>query len=110
MTKKAAVAKKRSPKKKTPAKVKADDDSDLEVDSSGEVKSVERKGGFHVRPAFTFPILRAGGHMITNDTTETIRPLRTARSPGRRNEAIPPASRQACLGPYQSVGIAGSGR
>jgi upstream activation factor subunit UAF30 len=43
---KKAVAKK--PKKKSSDKVKKDDDSDLEMDSDGEVKEKVRKGGFHV--------------------------------------------------------------
>ena len=43
---KKAVAKK--PKKKSADKVKKDDDSDLELDSNGEVKEKVRKGGFHV--------------------------------------------------------------
>jgi upstream activation factor subunit UAF30 len=34
--------------KKTPTKVKADDGSDMELNSDGEKKEVIRKGGFHV--------------------------------------------------------------
>lgn len=46
-TKKKAVVKKKTPKKKSADRVKADDDSDMELDSSGEVKEKVRKGGFH---------------------------------------------------------------
>jgi hypothetical protein len=47
--KKTAVSrKKKSPKKKSASKVKAADDSDMELDSSGEKKVVVRTGGFHV--------------------------------------------------------------
>jgi hypothetical protein len=42
------IRKKSTPKKKSAAKVKADDDSDLDVNSDGEKKDVVRKGGFHV--------------------------------------------------------------
>lgn len=49
VVKKAVISRKKaSPKKKSAAKVKADDDSDIELDSNGEVKEVNRKGGFHV--------------------------------------------------------------
>ena len=47
--KNAGVVKKKTPRKKSEKKVKADDDSDLEVGSDGEVKEKVRKGGFHVR-------------------------------------------------------------
>lgn len=40
--------KKATPKKKSSVKIKADDDSDLELNSDGEKKEVVRKGGFHV--------------------------------------------------------------
>ena len=48
--KKAGLVKKKTPKKKTSAKVKAEDDSDLDG-SGSEVKErkVNRNGGFHVR-------------------------------------------------------------
>ena len=52
---KKAVAKK--PKKKSADKVKKDDDSDLELNSDGEVKEKVKKGGFHV----SFP---TGGRKI----------------------------------------------
>lgn len=45
---KKATPKKRKPKKKSEKKVKADDDSDLELNSDGEVKEKPKKGGFHV--------------------------------------------------------------
>ncbi len=49
VNKKAVVIRKKStPKKKSAAKVKADDDSDLDLNSDGEKKDVVRKGGFHV--------------------------------------------------------------
>jgi upstream activation factor subunit UAF30 len=38
----------KKPVKKTPAKVKADGDSDVELNSDGEKKGGVRKGGFHV--------------------------------------------------------------
>ena len=40
--------KKRTPKKKTSDKVKAEDDSDLNSSGSGNEKKVNRSGGFHV--------------------------------------------------------------
>jgi hypothetical protein len=48
VTKKPTVVRKK-PVKKTPAKVKTDDGSDVELNSDGEKKEVVRKGGFHVR-------------------------------------------------------------
>ncbi len=42
------IQKKSSPKKKSASKIKADDDSDMDLDSNGEKKEVVRKGGFHV--------------------------------------------------------------
>lgn len=42
------IRKKSTPKKKSSAKVKVDDDSDLDLNSDGEKKDVVRKGGFHV--------------------------------------------------------------
>ena len=45
VVKKATVKK---PKKKSADKVKKDDDSDLELDSDGEIKEKVKKGGFHV--------------------------------------------------------------
>ena len=42
------IRKKSTPKKKSSAKVKADDDSDLDLNSDGQKKDVVRKGGFHV--------------------------------------------------------------
>lgn len=48
-TKRSAGVKKNTPKKKkSTAKVKATDDSDMELNSDGEPKEVVRKGGFHV--------------------------------------------------------------
>lgn len=41
-------------KKKSSAKVKATDDSDMELGSDGEPKEVVRKGGFHVRSCSIF--------------------------------------------------------
>ncbi len=43
------VRKKATPKKKSAAKIKGEDDSDVELNSDGERKDVVRKGGFHVR-------------------------------------------------------------
>jgi len=45
--KKAPVVRKKAPKKKSAAKIKAGDDSDIDLNSDGEVKEVVRKGGFH---------------------------------------------------------------
>lgn len=44
-----AMRKKPSTKKKSATKIKADDDSDMDLNSDGEKKDVVRKGGFHVR-------------------------------------------------------------
>lgn len=48
VNKKPAKAKSAVKKRKSAAKVKAADDSDIELNSDGEKKVVERKGGFHV--------------------------------------------------------------
>jgi len=48
VNKKGSAAKKKTLRKKSEKKVKADDDSDLELGSDGEVKEKVRKGGFHV--------------------------------------------------------------
>lgn len=48
MNKKPAKAKTTAKRKKSAAKIKAADDSDMELNSDGEKKVVERKGGFHV--------------------------------------------------------------
>lgn len=45
--KKQKVVKKRAPKKKSEKKVGADDDSEMEIGSDGEVKEKPKKGGFH---------------------------------------------------------------
>ncbi|KAI9740830.1 MAG: hypothetical protein M1818_004435 [Claussenomyces sp. TS43310] len=45
--KKSVVRKKTSPKKKSTSKIKADDDSDLDLGSGAEKKEVNRSGGFH---------------------------------------------------------------
>jgi upstream activation factor subunit UAF30 len=42
------IKKRVTPKKKSAAKIKAADDSDMELDENGEKKEVVRKGGFHV--------------------------------------------------------------
>lgn len=42
------VKAKAAKRKKSAAKIKAADDSDIELNSDGEKKVVERKGGFHV--------------------------------------------------------------
>ena len=47
-TTKKVITKKRKPTKKSAAKVKEADDSDLELGSDGEVKEKPKKGGFHV--------------------------------------------------------------
>jgi upstream activation factor subunit UAF30 len=49
-TKKVPV--KRKPKKKSAAKIKGDDDSDVGLNSDGEKKVVNRTGGFHVGDKF----------------------------------------------------------
>jgi len=51
---KKAVTKK--PKKKSADKVKKDDDSDLELDSDGEVKEKVKKGGFHKQYHLSAPL------------------------------------------------------
>ncbi|KFZ14637.1 hypothetical protein V502_05978 [Pseudogymnoascus sp. VKM F-4520 (FW-2644)] len=54
--KKPAKAKSTVKKKKSAAKVKAADDSDIELNSDGEKKVVERKGGFHKQYALSEPL------------------------------------------------------
>jgi hypothetical protein len=53
---KTVVKKAKRPKKKSADKVKADDDSDLELDSQGEVKEKVRKGGFHKQYHLSAPL------------------------------------------------------
>jgi len=55
------VQKKTSPKKKSAAKIKADDDSDMELDSNGEKKEVVRKGGFHKQYYLSTPLAELVG-------------------------------------------------
>lgn len=45
---KKATPRKKAPRKKSEKKVKAEDDSDIELDENGEVKEKPKKGGFHV--------------------------------------------------------------
>lgn len=45
---KTMTVRKKTPKKKSAAKIKTGDDSDVELGSDGEPKEVVRKGGFHV--------------------------------------------------------------
>jgi hypothetical protein len=47
-TTKKATPRKKAPRKKSEKKVKAEDDSDIELDENGEVKEKPKKGGFHV--------------------------------------------------------------
>lgn len=54
--KKRPVVKKRTPKKKSADKVKREDDSDLELDSQGEVKEKVKKGGFHKQYYLSAPL------------------------------------------------------
>lgn len=60
-TKKKAVVKKRTPKKKSADKIKADDDSEMELDSQGEVKEKVRKGGFHKQYHLSAPLAELVG-------------------------------------------------
>lgn len=53
VNKKAVKTKATPKKKKSAAKIKAADDSDIELNSDGEKKAVVRKGGFHV--SFPWP-------------------------------------------------------
>jgi len=58
VVKKAALARrKKSPKKKSASKVKADDDSDVELDSDGQKKAVVRTGGFHKEYHLSEPLV-----------------------------------------------------
>jgi hypothetical protein len=45
---KKATPRKKAPRKKSEKKVKAEDDSDIELDENGEIKEKPKKGGFHV--------------------------------------------------------------
>ena len=51
-----APVKKKTPKKKSADRVKADDDSDLELNSDGEVKEKPKKGGFHKEYHLSAPL------------------------------------------------------
>lgn len=55
-TKKKVVQKKKTPKKKSADKIKADDDSELELNSDGEVKEKVKKGGFHKQFHLSAPL------------------------------------------------------
>ncbi|KAG9236260.1 putative upstream activation factor subunit spp27 [Amylocarpus encephaloides] len=55
--KKAAPRKKtRTPRKKSEKKINAEDDSELELDSNGEVKQKPKKGGFHKQYHLSAPL------------------------------------------------------
>ncbi|ELR03950.1 hypothetical protein VC83_09016 [Pseudogymnoascus destructans] len=56
VNKKPAKAKSTVRKKKSSARVKAADDSDIELNSDGEKKVAERKGGFHKQYALSEPL------------------------------------------------------
>ncbi|KAF4637680.1 hypothetical protein G7Y89_g409 [Cudoniella acicularis] len=47
---------KKAPKKKSAKKIKKDEDSELELDSNGEVKEKEKKGGFHKKYHLSAPL------------------------------------------------------
>jgi len=55
-TKRKTPVKKKTPKKKSADRVKADDDSDLELNSDGEVKEKPKKGGFHKEYHLSAPL------------------------------------------------------
>lgn len=48
--------KKRAPKKKSADKVKGEDDSEIELNSDGEVKEKPKKGGFHKQYNLSAPL------------------------------------------------------
>jgi len=54
--KKVAAPRKKTPKKKSAAKVRVADDSDMELGSDGEVKVAVRKGGFHKQYHLSAPL------------------------------------------------------
>lgn len=61
-TRKKTPIKKRTIKKKSADKVKAQDDSDLELNSDGEVKEKkEKKGGFHKQYYLSAPLAELVG-------------------------------------------------
>lgn len=61
-TKKKAPIKRRAPKKKSLNKIRAEDDSDLELNSDGEVKEKkEKKGGFHKQYYLSAPLAELVG-------------------------------------------------
>jgi hypothetical protein len=61
-------------KKKSANKIKRDDDSDLELDSDGEVKEKVRKGGFHVSSYELVMLLFVRSKNMGSQETETIPP------------------------------------
>lgn len=54
--KKQKPLKKKTPKRKSDKKVNADDDSDLEIGSNGEIKEKPKKGGFHKQYHLSAPL------------------------------------------------------
>lgn len=67
--KKQKVVKKRAPKKKSEKKIKADDDSEMEVGSDGEVKERPKKGGFHKQYHLSAPLAELVGEPTVSSLT-----------------------------------------
>ncbi|EHL02052.1 putative Upstream activation factor subunit spp27 [Glarea lozoyensis 74030] len=58
---KKATPRKKAPRKKSEKKVKAEDDSDIELDENGEVKEKPKKGGFHKLYILSTPLAELVG-------------------------------------------------
>ncbi len=125
--KKIAVKKSR-PKKKTAAKVKNEDDSDIGDSGSGAAeKNINRSGAFHVRSSKSLstpfpspspplspvrnPAIQITKPLPFSHHTETLHPLLPSlKPPRRRNSALPPPNRQENLGVRPRARPTGSNR
>lgn len=67
--KRKAPVKKRAPKKKSADKIKADEDSELELNSDGEVKEKPKKGGFHKQYHLSAPLAELVGEPTVSLST-----------------------------------------
>jgi chromatin remodeling complex protein RSC6 len=112
--KKQKVVKKRTPKKKSEKKVGADDDSEMEVGSDGEVKQKVKKGGFHKQYYLSAPLADLVGEPTVSRPTSPITPrfLRWNHFAliydlllTNSQIALSTASRQKDMGIHQSPGL-----
>ena len=73
--KKQKPVKKRAPKRKSDKKVGADDDSEIEVGSDGEIKEKPKKGGFHKLYHLSAPLADLVGEPTVSSGYSMISPF-----------------------------------